>query len=144
MEFMNRYDPKDHERAELYDKPKQMPDGSLYAIVRNQGRFSTKFQLADYPFDTQFLTVVMEDTVSSEDTQVYVPDPDGSVSLDPEITLPGFKVVKPVMRITSNTYPTNFGDLAGRRATPIRGSLCRSLSPGRSWRCQSRPSFPSC
>ena len=52
---MNRYDPKDHERAELYDKPKQMPDGSLYAIVRNQGRFSTKFQLADYPFDTQFL-----------------------------------------------------------------------------------------
>ena len=50
-------------------------------------------------------------------------DPDGSVSLDPEITLPrvsldpeitlsGFKVVKPVMRITSNTCPTNFGDLA--------------------------------
>ena len=109
---MNRYEPNDHERAELYDKPKQMPDGSLYAIVRNQGRFSTKFQLADYPFDKQFLTVVMEDTVSSEDTQVYVPDPDGSVSLDPEITLPGFKVVKPVMRITSNTYPTNFGDLA--------------------------------
>lgn len=55
-----------------------MPDGSLYAIVRNQG----KFQLAD--FDTQFLTVVMKDTVSSEDTQVYVPDPDGSVSLDPK------------------------------------------------------------
>src|SRR5262249_1107090 len=73
MEFMNRYDPNDHERAELYDKPKQMPDGSLYAIVRNQGRFSTKFQLADYPFDKQFLTVVMEDTISSENTQVYVP-----------------------------------------------------------------------
>jgi len=34
------------------------------------------------------------------------------VSLDPEITLSGFKVVKPVMRITSNTCPTNFGDLA--------------------------------
>jgi hypothetical protein len=112
MEFMNRYDPNDHERAELYEKPKQMPDGSLYAIVRNQGRFSTKFQLADYPFDTQFLTVVMEDTVSSEDTQDYVPDPDGSVSLDPEIALPGFKVGKPVMRITSNPYQTNFGDLA--------------------------------
>jgi hypothetical protein len=50
--IMNRYDPNDHERAELYDKPKQIPDGSLYAIVRNQGRFSTKFQLAEYPFDT--------------------------------------------------------------------------------------------
>ncbi len=38
MEFMNRYDPNDHQRDELYDKPKQMPDGSLYAIIRNQGR----------------------------------------------------------------------------------------------------------
>jgi hypothetical protein len=37
MEFMNRYDPNDHERDELYDKPKQMPDGSLYAIVRIRG-----------------------------------------------------------------------------------------------------------
>jgi hypothetical protein len=54
----------------------------------------------------------MEDTISSEDTQIYVPDPSGSVGLDPEITLPGFKVGKPEMRILSNTYPTNFGDLA--------------------------------
>jgi hypothetical protein len=112
MEFMNRYDPNDHQRDELYDKPKQMPDGSLYAIIRNQGRFSTKFQLADYPFDTQFLTVAMEDTIASEDTQIYVPDPSNSLGLDPQITLPGFKVGKPEMRIVSNTYPTNFGDLA--------------------------------
>ncbi len=60
-----------------------MPDGSFYAIIRNQGRFSTKFQLADYPFDTQFLTVAMEDTIASEDTQIYVPDPSGSLGLDP-------------------------------------------------------------
>ncbi len=117
MEFMNRYDPDDHVRAELYDKPKEMPDGSLYAIVRNQGRFSTKFQLEDYPFDTQFLTVVMEDTISGEDAQVYVPDPDGSIGLDPEITLPGFRVGKPKMQNVSNTYPTNFGDLSDPEAT---------------------------
>jgi hypothetical protein len=117
MEFMNRYDPNSHARAELYEKPKQMPDGSLYAIVRNQGRFLTKFQLEDYRFDTQFLTVVMEDTISGEHDQVYVPDPDGSIGLDPEITLPGFKVGKPKMQIASNTYPTNFGDLADPEAT---------------------------
>ena len=28
------------------------------------------------------------------------------------MTLPSFKVGKPIMPITSNTYPTNFGDLA--------------------------------
>jgi hypothetical protein len=85
MEFMNRYDPNDHQRDELYDKPKQMPDGSLYAIIRNQGRFSTKFQPADYPFDTQFLMVAMEDTIASEDTQIYVPDPSNSLGLDPQM-----------------------------------------------------------
>jgi hypothetical protein len=77
----------------------------------------TKFQLEDYRFDTQFLTVVMEDTISGEHDQVYVPDPDGSIGLDPEITLPGFKVGKPKMQIASNTYPTNFGDLADPEAT---------------------------
>lgn len=54
----------------------------------------------------------MEDTIASEDTQIYVPDPSNSLGLDPQITLPGFKVGKPEMRIVSNTYPTNFGDLA--------------------------------
>ena len=77
---MNRYDPDDHVRTALYDEPKQMPDGSLYTIIRNQGRFSTKFPLEHYPFDTQSLSVEMEDTVSGVDKQVYVPDPKGAQS----------------------------------------------------------------
>jgi len=143
MEFMNRYDPNDHQRDELYDKPKQMPDGSLYAIIRNQGRFSTKFQLADYPFDTQFLTVAMEDTIASEDTQIYVPDPSNSLGLDPQITLPGFKVGK--TRCGSCQTPTQRISETWRylKETPIRVSSCPSRSPGRSWRCRSRPSFRS-
>jgi hypothetical protein len=118
MEFMNRYASDDNLREELYDKPQAMPDGSLYAIIRYQGRFTTKFQLETYPFDTQFLTVVMEDTVSGADKQVYLPDAEGGVTVDPEITLPGFKVGEPQMRVASNTYPTNFGDLAEPEATP--------------------------
>jgi hypothetical protein len=117
MEFMNRYAPNDDVRNELYDKPKAMPDGGLYAIIRNQGRFSTKFPLEKYPFDTQFLMVELEDTISGADKQIYVPDADGGVSINPDITLPGFKVGKPVMRIVAKTYPTNFGDLADPEAT---------------------------
>jgi hypothetical protein len=49
MEFMNRYAPNDDMRTDLYDKPTAMPNGSLYAIIRNQGRFSTKFPLEKYP-----------------------------------------------------------------------------------------------
>jgi len=117
MEFMNRYAPDDDVRADLYEKPKAMPDGSLYAIVRNQGRFSTKFQLEKYPFDTQFLSVVMEDTIADASKQVYVPDAEGGVTINPDITLPGFRVDKPLMRIVTKPYPTNFGDLSDPEAT---------------------------
>ena len=64
MEFMNRYASDDNVREALYEQPKEMPDGSLYSIVRYQGRFAAKFPLEKYPFDTQLLTVAMEDTVS--------------------------------------------------------------------------------
>jgi hypothetical protein len=112
MEFMNRYASDDNLREELYAKPETMPDGSLYAIIRYQGKFSTNFALENYPFDTQVLTVVMEDTVSGADKEVYVPDGENAVSLDPEITLPGFKVGKPTLSVADNTYPTNFGDIS--------------------------------
>jgi hypothetical protein len=116
MEFMNRYASDDNLREALYDKPQEMPDGSLYAIIRYQGRFATKFPLQTYPLDTQVLKVVMEDTVSGVAKQVYVPDGEHPVGLDPVITLPGFTVGKPTMRILTNTYPTNFGDLSQPKA----------------------------
>ncbi len=111
MEFMNRYASGDNVRERLYDKPMEMPDGSLYNVIRYQGRFSTKFPLENYPFDRQHLIVVIEDTVSSDQGQVFVPDGERPVMLDPVITLPGFTVGEPAMQITSTAYPTNFGDL---------------------------------
>ena len=117
MEFMNRFTSDDNVREALYDQPKPMPDGSLYSIIRYQGRFAAKFPLEKYPFDTQFLKVMMEDTVSGADSQIYVPEGEHPVTLDPVITLPGFKVGNPTMRIVSNTYPTSFGDLAEPEAT---------------------------
>ncbi len=117
MEFMNRFASDDNLREALYDEPKVMPDGSLYSIIRYQGRFSTKFPLETYPFDTQHLRVVMEDTLSADDRQIYVSDFAGGVNLNPQITLPGFHVGRPAMSITANAYPTNFGDLAEPEAT---------------------------
>jgi hypothetical protein len=117
MEFMNRYASDDNVREALYDKPVEMPDGDLYSIIRYQGRFATKFPLEKYPFDAQVLKVVMEDTVSGEKKQVYLPDADGGINLNPQITLPGFKVGRPSMTIASHRYPTNFGDLSEPEAT---------------------------
>lgn len=118
MEFMNRYASDDNRRDVLTEEPEEMPDGSLYSIIRYQGLFSTKFPLEAYPFDTQKLTVIMEDTLAGAAEQVYVADGATPVMVDPVITLPGFRVGKPTMRITTNTYPTNFGDLSVGEADP--------------------------
>src|SRR6185437_11956285 len=45
------------------------------------------------------------DTIASEDTQIYVPDPSNSLGLDPQITLPGFKVGKTEMRSVDLAVP---------------------------------------
>jgi Neurotransmitter-gated ion-channel transmembrane region len=118
MEFMNRFASDDNRRDELIDTPETMPDGSLYAIIRYQGLFAAKFPLEAYPFDKQELKVIMEDTLANAREQVYVADGKHPVIIDPVITLPGFRVGKPTMRIITNTYPTNFGDLSVGTADP--------------------------
>src|SRR5680860_758 len=118
MEFMNRYASDDNRRDELIETPEKMPDGSFYSIIRYQGLFATKFPLESYPFDKQTLKVIMEDTLADTEEQVYVPDGEHPIIIDPIITLPGFSVGEPTMRITTNTYPTNFGDLSVRDADP--------------------------
>jgi hypothetical protein len=118
MEFMNRFASDDNRRDRLTEEPEELPDGSFYSILRYQGLFSTKFHLETFPFDTQALTVVMEDTLAGSADQIYVQDGEHPVSIDPIITLPGFSVGKPTMRITTNTYPTNFGDPTSPEAEP--------------------------
>ena len=83
MEFRN-LDASDGGTAPeaLYDKPETMPDGSLYSIVRYRGAFNTKFRLDAYPFDTQVLKIILEDTILGVDRLVYIPDKFPSVMLD--------------------------------------------------------------
>ena len=111
MEFMNRYNPTEHQRDALLQVAKTMPDGSLYGIIREQGRFSAKFRFEKYPFDEQNLKLVFEDQVASVAVQSYV-ILDGGVQMNPDITLPGYKVGAPKLTISANKYPTNFGDFS--------------------------------
>ena len=111
LEFMNRYSPTDHQRDSLLAKPKPMPDGTFYGIIREQGRFSAKFRLERYPFDRQTLKVVFEDQAASSVEQTYAVQ-ETPVQINPELTLPGYQVGVPTLTITPNTYPTNFGDIS--------------------------------
>lgn len=110
LEFMNRYAPSDHVRDNLYEEPKAMPDGSIYGSIRAQGRFSTKFGLEKYPFDEQKLVIVLEDSVSPIADLVLKEDRI-PITMNPDVTLPGFRIGKASMSVVPRTYPTDFGDL---------------------------------
>jgi len=109
FEFMNPFELWGHVRTNAYEKPLRLPDGDYYQVVRNQGRFSHKLKLFDYPFDEQNLTVEIEDTDMTTDRMVYVLDPKGLV-VNPSVELPGFTLGQPECRVSEISYATNFGD----------------------------------
>jgi len=111
IEFMNIFDPESQQKTVLLEAPKEMPDGSLYNIIRYQGRFAKKFRFEKYPFDRQLLDFVIEDSVSGEAAERFVAD-SRALTINPDVTLPGFRIGTPAMTIESYTYPTDFGDLS--------------------------------
>ena len=96
----------------LYAEPLDMPDGSKYMVLRFQGVFSKEYNLERYPFDVQNLLFVFEDERLTSDQLEFVPDAT-PVTINGDVSLPGYLVGKPRMEVVSNKYPTNFGDISG-------------------------------
>jgi hypothetical protein len=109
LEYMNPFQLWGHIPTPLYEEPQSLPDGSKYMAIRYQGQFNSKLPLEKYPFDTQNLIVQFEDSSSGAAKQIFVPDTD-AITLNPEMTLPGYILGKPTLTVESKPYPTNFGD----------------------------------
>ncbi len=109
LEYMNPFQLWGHVATPLYEAPQDLPDGSKYMAIRYQGQFNSKLPLEKYPFDNQSLIIEFEDNSSGAGSQIFVPDNE-AVSLNPELTLPGYILGTPALSIASKPYPTNFGD----------------------------------
>jgi hypothetical protein len=109
LEYMNPFQLWGHVATPLYEEPQDLPDGSKYMAIRHQGQFNSKLPLEKYPFDKQTLIVEFEDNSAGSDTQIFVPD-DEAVTLNPQMSLPGYVIGTPTLTIASKPYPTNFGD----------------------------------
>jgi hypothetical protein len=109
LEYMNPYQLWGHIPTPLYEEPQDLPDGSKYMAIRYQGQFNSKLPLEKYPFDNQNLIVEFEDNSVGATSQIFVPD-ENPITLNPEMTLPGYIIGAPVLTVTSKPYPTNFGD----------------------------------
>ena len=109
LEFMNPFQLWGHISTPLYEAPQDLPDGTKYTALRYQGQFNSKLPLEKYPFDTQNLVIEFEDNAAGDATRRFVPD-SNAISINPEMTLPGYILGKPTLTVTAKPYPTNFGD----------------------------------
>jgi len=119
---MNFFDPEAHIEDTLYDEPQLMPDGSFYNIIRHQGQFAATMGLEDYPFDQQTLKWIVEDAEFGSEVVNYIADPQG-FQINPNISLPGYTIGRPELKIFPKPYDTFFGDLAN----PETGSYSRAV-----------------
>jgi hypothetical protein len=109
LEYMNPFQLWGHIPTPLYDEPQSLPDGTKYMAIRYQGQFNSKLPLEKYPFDNQSLVVEFEDSSVGASRQIFVADTE-PVSLNPEMSLPGYILGVPTLSVASRPYPTNFGD----------------------------------
>ncbi len=119
LELMNAVDrwgmtiKADHEEG-----PKQQPDGSLYQVLRVEGRFFHPFSFERYPLDVQQLGLVLESSLHTLDQLVYVPAAEGS-GLSDDVYVPGWSLGPLQHELRARSYDTRFGDVAhtGPRTT---------------------------
>lgn len=109
LEFTNAVDEWGMNKVTAYEKPKKLPDGSLYQLITVEGRFVHPFVLARYPLDQQQLEIQIENTVETVDKLVYVADKEGSGMAD-DIAAPGWKLKSYQLHNLVHKYPTQFGD----------------------------------
>ncbi|MFN8160828.1 MAG: hypothetical protein U0R52_07270 [Solirubrobacterales bacterium] len=119
FEFLNAFELWGHILTYATSKPERLPNGDYYQVLRNQGKFNTKLPLERYPFDTQHLTVTIEDSDSDSNDLVFVPDRD-PIAMSPDLTLPGWDIGDPTLTVVDNRYPTDFGNPSAEDAAYSR------------------------
>jgi hypothetical protein len=122
LEFTNPFEKWGHTLTKETEVPTRLPDGSLYQVIRCQGRFSKKFNLERYPFDRQELKFAFEDQRASSHDLIFVTNAD-SIKLNPELTIPGYVIEVPSIRVQDFKYPSDFGDSASRDHVSSRVSV---------------------
>jgi len=115
FEFTNLVEGWDMMRSVSYTddegvpEPVDLGDGWRYQVMHVQARFAQPFDVHRYPFDHQEINVDFEDVEYVSTQLVYVPD-EGTYSVHPGLSIPGWTLDGVDARVTEVAYPTNFGD----------------------------------
>ena len=105
----------------LNEEATTLPDGSLYKIMKVEGRFMQPFILADYPLDRQKLSVYIEDNTYGSDQLVYEMDAEGS-GYGHMLSIPGWSIEKWSSQVLTHDYGSFFG-AEGAGGTAVYSTL---------------------
>jgi hypothetical protein len=78
-----------------------------FRFYRCTGTFSSNVDLREYPFDTQYLDINVEDAVYGVDTVIFQPD-SRRTSLDASFRLSGYGVASVGAQAIKHQYPSRF------------------------------------
>ncbi len=109
VEFINAVEKWGMTQVNILEEPKQLPDGSLYQVMRVEGRFVQPFTLADFPLDEQTLTFLFEDTTYPLDDLVYIADTEDSGYGD-TLKIPGWDITGWSIASQAHKYDSQFGE----------------------------------
>ena len=109
LEFANSVQDWDFTQLALSDEPMVLESGEKLMQYRIQGRFFEPFDLGAYPLDHQQLSILLEDSLATADSVVYVPD-SAQTGLDAGLSIPGWKVAGLSTTMLLHDYGTSFGD----------------------------------
>jgi len=90
-----------------------MADGRTYWSRRIKGRFRGHFNLSRYPFDSQELPIVLEDTGLSSKHLIFAADtkipPDSATWVDRQINVADWRITSATLSFDTHYYASGFG-----------------------------------
>lgn len=98
--------------AKEIEKPAPMMDlidGQTWQLMKMKCTMKQNWDVEDFPFDKQHLTVHVENSIYDKDKLVYLQDESGS-TFDRELTLDGWHISKFNVSTSLHEYTTVFGD----------------------------------
>lgn len=118
-ELMNTHERWGGTTVSESEGPRLLSNGWFYKEFHIEQEFYSAFRFNAYPLDEQILRIAIEDRSHSNKVLSYTPDQE-STQYNPEIFIPGWKIIRHQLAVGEHTYDTNFGLLKAPKETYSR------------------------
>jgi hypothetical protein len=109
FDFAQQLDIPNAKEIEIPNPQMDLVDGTTWQLMKLKCKMMQDWEVRDFPFDKQHLTVRVENSIYDKNRMVFVVDSLGS-AYDRELTLEGWRINQFKVTTAGNEYTTVFGD----------------------------------